>query len=78
MCVRERGLRHETTKREVTMNTYSASRKCNLYLFQTFYRAPAFSNEASVGHVQVKHIHSVVDPFYFCHLQQIMNNIIIL
>ena len=47
---------------------HSSSDKGSLYLFQVLYRTPALSHQAVLGHVQVEHVHGVVDGLHLGHL----------
>ena len=42
-------------------SSHRSSNECMLYLIQVFHGAPALSDEATLGDVQVKLVHGVID-----------------
>ena len=57
-----------TGNSRLLVRTYSTPGQCILDLFEVFHGTPALSNEATLGHIKIKHIHSVVDSFDLLHL----------
>lgn len=55
----------------ISNHTYRSSFESILYLIEISNRAPTFSNKTFVSHIQVKHIHCVVDCLNFPHLYKI-------
>jgi len=51
------------------MLTHCAADEGSLDFFQSFYWAPALCNEAAMGHVQVEHVHGMVDALDLGHLR---------
>ena len=57
----------------VSSSTYRSSFKSILYLIKIRNRAPTFSDETFVRHIQIEHVHCVVDRLNFPHLYQNMH-----
>ena len=48
--------------------TDCSSSQCSLDFRNVLHRAPALGNETALGHVQVEHVHSMIDGLHLTHL----------
>ncbi len=66
---------HSKEIRRDTIRTHCACAESFSDQAEVLHRTPALCYQTALGHIQVKHIHSVIDAFDLLHLNESTNQI---